>query len=86
MRLFDDPAVDKRFNRMQWRMLFAMMIGYTLFSYIGVAVSGKVCGSLAQSSGGWRMPVLVIAGVAAVGAALFLLLWNVRANSYDSEK
>ena len=62
-------------------------IGFiSLFSYVGVAVSGKVCGSLAQSSGGWRMPVLVIAGVAAVGAALFLLLWNVRANSYDSDK
>ena len=62
-------------------------IGFiSLFSYIGVAVSGKVCGSLAQSSGGWRMPVLVIAAVAGVGAVLFLLLWNVRANSYDSEK
>ncbi len=62
-------------------------IGFiSLFSYIGVAVSGKVCGTLAQSSGGWRMPVLSIAGVAGVGAALFLLLWNVRANSYDSEK
>ena len=51
-----------------------------------MAVSGKVCGSLAQSSGGWRVPVLVIAAVAGVGAVLFLLLWNVRANSYDSEK
>ena len=62
-------------------------IGFiSLFSYIGVAVSGKVCGSLAQSSGGWRVPVLVIATVAGVGAVLFLLLWNVRANSYDSEK
>ena len=62
-------------------------IGFiSLFSYIGVSVSGKVCGSLAQSSGGWRMPVLVIAAVAGLGAALFLLLWNVRANSYDSEK
>ena len=62
-------------------------IGFiSLFSYVGVAVSGKVCGSLAQSSGGWRVPVLVIAAVAGVGAVLFLLLWNVRANSYDSEK
>jgi len=87
MRLFDDPAVDKRFNRMQWRMLFATMIGFiSLFSYIGVAVSGKVCGSLAESTGGWRTPLLVIAAVAGVGAALFLLLWNVRANSYDSDK
>ncbi len=62
-------------------------IGFiSLFSYIGVAVSGKVCGTLAQSTGGWRMPLLVIAVVAGVGAVLFLLLWNVRANSYDSEK
>jgi len=62
-------------------------IGFiSLFSYVGVAVSGKVCGSLAQSTGGWRVPVLAIAAVAGVGAVLFLLLWNVRANSYDSEK
>ena len=62
-------------------------IGFiSLFSYIGVAVSGKVCGSLAESTGGWRTPLLVIAAVAGVGAALFLLLWNVRANSYDSDK
>ena len=62
-------------------------IGFiSLFSYIGVAVSGKVCGSLAQATGAWRVPVLVIAGVAGVGAVLFLLLWNVRANSYQAEK
>ena len=58
-------------------------IGFiSLFSYIGVSVSGKVCGSLAQQ--GWQTPVLVITGVAAVGSFLFLLLWNVRANSYES--
>ena len=45
-----------------------------------------MCGSLAQATGAWRVPLLVIAGVAGVGAVLFLLLWNVRANSYDSEK
>ena len=62
-------------------------IGFiSLFSYVGVAVSGKVCGSLAQATGAWRVPLLVIAGVAGVGAVLFLLLWNVRANSYDSDK
>ena len=62
-------------------------IGFiSLFSYVGVAVSGKVCGTLAQSTGGWRAPLLAIAAVAGVGAVLFLLLWNVRANSYDSEK
>ena len=58
-------------------------IGFiSLFSYIGVSVSGKVCGSLAQQ--GWQTPVLVITGVAAVGSILFLLLWDVRANSYES--
>ncbi len=61
-------------------------IGFiSLFSYVGVAVSGKVCGSLAQSSGGWRMPVLAIVGVAAVGCLLFVCLWNVRANSYGNK-
>ena len=34
MKLFDDPAVDRRFGRMQWRMLFATMIGYTLFYFM----------------------------------------------------
>ena len=34
MRLFEDPATDRRFNRMQWRMLFATMIGYTLFYFM----------------------------------------------------
>ena len=49
-------------------------IGFiSLFSYIGVSVSGKVCGSLAQ---------VAIIGVAAVGCVLFICLWNVRANSY----
>ena len=61
-------------------------IGFiSLFSYVGVAVSGKVCGSLAQSSGGWHVPVLAIVGVAAVGCALFVCLWNVRANSYGNK-
>ena len=61
-------------------------IGFiSLFSYVGVAVSGKVCGSLAQSSGGWHVPVLAIVGVAAVGCLLFVCLWNVRANSYGNK-
>ena len=61
-------------------------IGFiSLFSYIGVSISGKVCGTLAQNSGAWRLPVLVIVAVAAFGAFLFLLLWNVRANSYDKK-
>ena len=34
MKLFEDPKIDRRFNRMQWRMLFATMIGYTLFYFM----------------------------------------------------
>ena len=65
------------------KMFAGTSIGFiSLFSYFGVSVSGKVCGSLAQSTGGWQVPVLSIAGVAAVGFLLFLCLWNVRANSY----
>lgn len=59
-------------------------IGFiSLFSYIGVSVSGKVCGNLAQQAGNWQSAVLVIVGTACVGAVLFLCLWNVRANSYE---
>ncbi len=64
------------------KMYAGTSIGFiSLFSYIGVSVSGKVCGNLAQQ--GWQTPVLVIAGTSFVGCVLFLLLWNVRANSYD---
>ena len=59
-------------------------IGFiSLFSYVGVSVSGKVCGNLAQSSGGWRLPLMVAIATAAFGALLFLCLWRTRANSYD---
>ena len=34
MKLSEDKTTDKRFNRMQWRMLFATMIGYTLFYFM----------------------------------------------------
>ena len=54
----------------------------SLFSYIGVSVAGKVCGNLAQSSGGWQLPVFAIVGTAVVGAVLFLALWNARASGY----
>ena len=67
------------------KRLAGTAIGFiSLFSYVGVSVSGKVCGSLAQSSGGWRLPVLVMVATAAVGAALFACLWPVRANAYDA--
>ena len=62
-------------------------IGFiSLFSYVGVSVSGKVCGSLAQHAGNWRLAVLAIVGAAAVGAVLFLCLWNVKAHSYGDRK
>ena len=34
MSLFEDREVDRRFHRAQWRMLFATMIGYTLFYFM----------------------------------------------------
>jgi len=61
-------------------------IGFaSLFSYIGVSVSGKICGSLVQHTGGWRLPVLMIAGICLVGTVLFLCLWGVKANSYGDK-
>ncbi|MBO6167050.1 MAG: MFS transporter [Kiritimatiellae bacterium] len=33
-RLFDDESTNRRFGRLQWRMLFATMIGYTLFYFM----------------------------------------------------
>ena len=32
--MFEDENVDRRFGCMQWRMLFATMIGYTLFYFM----------------------------------------------------
>jgi len=59
-------------------------IGFiSLFSYIGVSIAGKVFGNLAQSSGGWALPLMVTATTAFVGAGLFLCLWRTRANSYE---
>ncbi len=59
-------------------------IGFiSLFSYIGVSVSGKVCGSLAQSSGGWRLPVCAIAVTIVVGMAIFLPLWRAKSDNYE---
>ncbi len=58
-------------------------IGFiSLFSYIGVSISGKVCGTLAQSTGGWQMPVTVIASTAVAGMVFFLLLWGAKADNY----
>ncbi len=62
-------------------------IGFiSLFSYIGVSVAGKVCGNLAQSSGGWRLPLMVMVATAGAGALFFLCLWRTRASSYDGSQ
>ena len=61
-------------------------IGFiSLFSYIGVSVSGKVCGTLVQQTGNWQNAVLAMVGVALVGTLFFCCLWNVRANSYGNK-
>ena len=58
-------------------------VGFTsIFSYIGVSVAGKVFGNLAQSSGSWRLPLLVTVGVALAGAVVFSCLWQAKANAY----
>lgn len=57
----------------------------SLFSYIGVSVSGKLCGELVQASGSWRTALVVMIGVALAGCALFISLWRVRAHGYGSE-
>ena len=52
-------------------------IGFiSLFSYVGVSVSGKLCGSLAQSTGGWIVPIWTMSGVAVCGMMFFLSLWR----------
>ena len=61
-------------------------IGFiSLFSYAGVSVAGKVCGNLAQSSGGWHLPMMAIVATAAAGAVLFACLWLTRADAYDAQ-
>ena len=60
-------------------------IGFiSLFSYVGVSVSGKLCGNLAQDCGGWAVPVWSMAGVAVCGTLFFLTLWNVRAHREEN--
>ena len=60
-------------------------IGFiSLFSYLGVSVAGKVCGDLAQSSGGWRLPIVVMVATSIAGAVLFMCLWRTRANAYEN--
>lgn len=65
------------------KSLTGTAIGFiSLFSYIGVSVSGKVCGNLAQDCGGWSVPVYSMAGVAICGTIFFLTLWRAKADNY----
>ena len=66
------------------KSLTGTAIGFiSLFSYIGVSISGKLCGNLAQSTGGWATPVFAMVGTAVTGAVFFLTLWRARADNYD---
>ena len=66
------------------KALTGTAIGFiSLFSYVGVSISGKLCGNLAQSTGGWATPVFTMVGVAACGMLFFLTLWRTRAASYE---
>lgn len=60
-------------------------IGFiSLFSYIGVAVSGKLCGSLVQHSGGWGSAVFTMMAVSVIGGIFFLTLWKMPAYKKQS--
>ncbi len=62
-------------------------IGFiSLFSYAGVSVAGKVFGSLAQSTGAWRLPLVVTVSTAFAGATLFACLWRTRPDGYEAQK
>ena len=62
------------------KSLTGTAIGFiSLFSYIGVSISGKLCGNLAQDCGGWSVPVFAMSGVAVCGTLFFLTLWRARA-------
>jgi OPA family glycerol-3-phosphate transporter-like MFS transporter/OPA family sugar phosphate sensor protein UhpC-like MFS transporter len=65
------------------KRLAGTAIGFiSLFSYASVVVSGVGLGALAQHCG-WRYAYLGMTGVAVVGVAVFLTLWNVKAQAYD---
>ncbi len=59
-------------------------IGFiSLFSYIGVSLSGKICGTLAQTTGGWQSPVRITVGTAVASMIFFAALWRAKAHNYD---
>ena len=65
------------------KSLTGTAIGFiSLFSYAGVSVSGKVCGTLAERFGGWSVPVWTVAATALGGTLFFLTLWRTRADNY----
>ncbi len=65
------------------KSLTGTAIGFiSLFSYVGVSISGKVCGTLAQHYQGWAAPVFAICATAVCSAMFFLTLWRTRAHSY----
>lgn len=67
------------------KRLAGTSIGFiSLFSYVGAALAGKICGSLVQANGSWFIPVATIAVTVAVGALVFLVLWKVKANNYEN--
>ena len=53
-----------------------------LFAYLSVIFTGVGMGALADRFGGWSVPFACVIGVALLGAVLFAMLWNTRANSY----
>ena len=58
-------------------------VGFTsLFSYGSVVLSGWGMGLLSDQTGGWTAPFYVVLVCTAIGAALFLCLWNTKPNGY----
>ena len=59
-----------------------MVCGSRTITCASVVVSGVGLGALAQHCG-WRCAYLGMTGVAVAGVAVFLTLWNVKAQAYD---
>jgi len=61
------------------KSLTGTVIGFiSLFSYVGVSVSGKLCGKLVQDTSTWSVPLLMMASTAVAGSVCFLTLWRTR--------
>ena len=60
------------------------VIGFTsLFSYGSVLCSGWGMGFLADKTGSWTIPFVLVIGATLLGAVLFGLLWNTKPNGYE---